>query len=410
MIRIRKAILFLAISLFVAWQAAAAPVQRIHQIQKPLFNEPAIVQAGAAFELRLKPDDGQIPEAVELVPVNGDGSATISLTIPSQNVEGGEQVYMVGIPADAPEALYDLKVGFSDGETDTQPHAVKVVSAFKDDYIFVHLTDIHFNMGNDPLRNVLRMKIMDDVTALNPEFVLFSGDLGLNPATYDVDYVFAYESFLEHLGAPVFMTPGNHEMYIDDVDGRAVDGREYWEAAYGPMYHSFDYGPLHVATICTYDWPPRWRDKREEETVRLKINNLGLIGPEQWEWLQRDFADAASRGQHIIAHTHIPLEFLQGGNRMGLTNPEVVEGPSLQKFTKFLNHYNVSHVFAGHVHFSSERAIGDGTLEVITVGAGHNPGSGGSHTFGFRILHVVDGVITDMEVREYTLDDVRPQE
>lgn len=379
---------------------SAAPVQRIHQIQRPLFNEPAIVTAGASFTLELDLAPGVKPESAELDPVAGAiGPVPVSL----QNKDGA---YAAAVPADAPEALYNLYVHFSNGASDMQPHAVKVVRAFRDEYVFVHLTDIHFNMGNDPARNDLRMKILDDITALNPEFVLFSGDLGLNPATYDVDYAYAYETMVGHLGAPVYMTPGNHEMYIDDVDGAVVDGRDYWEAAYGPLYHSFDYGPLHVVTISTYDWAPRWRDKREEETVRLKINNLGLIGAEQWAWLQSDFAAAAGRGQSIVAHTHVPLEFLQGGNKMGLTKPEVVQGPSLQKFTRFLNHYGVSHVFVGHVHFNSERLLGDSTMEVCTMGAGHNPGGEGVRDeFGYRIVHVKEGVITGMELRTFALDD-----
>ena len=401
MMRISKRLVPVLFAVFLvldAALAAAAPVRRIHQIQRPLFNNPAIVRAGESFALEISTAPGVAAESAHLMGLDGGSPVNLAL----DNRDGA---LVAAVPADAPEALYDLHVRFSDASADSQPHAVKVVRDFKDDYVFVHLTDIHFNMGSDPRRNALRMKILDDVSKLNPEFVLFSGDLGLNPATYDMDYVFGYESLVQRLRAPVFMTPGNHEMYIDEVDGAVVDGRDYWEAAYGPSWHSFDYGPLHVMTISTYDWAPRWRDKREPDTVKLKINNLAFIGPEQWEWIQADAAAAARRGQSIIAHTHIPLEFLQGGNKLGLERPEIVQGPSLQKFTKFLNHYKVSHVFVGHVHFNSERLLGESVLEVCTMGAGHNPGDGARDEYGFRIVRVNHGKITGMELRAYSLED-----
>lgn len=384
--------------------AVAAPAVRIHEIRRPLLNIPAIVKAGGAFEITLQ-SGGKMPGAVALFQT-GHSDNMISLnTVEKQT---GDEVFLSAtVPSGAHEALYDLTVSFSDGTSDTQPHAVKVVSEFKNEFIFVHLTDIHFNAnyGMPYNTNDIRMYILDQITALHPEFVVMSGDIGMNPKDYGRDYPFGYEAFRDRLPVPIFMTPGNHELYIDDVNGEVIDGLDYWTTTYGPTYNSFDYGNMHVASINSFEWPAEWRDQRNAESAALKIDDFGLIGPGQFEWLQADFKAARDAGRHIIAHTHIPLELLQGGRKIGLANPVKMDGPSLQKFIKFLNYYEVSHVFVGHLHYNGTQELGDPTLEILTQGAG-NTTRKDDLKFGFRVIHVKDGIITDMETREYGIEDI----
>jgi hypothetical protein len=61
---------FLILVLFLATAAHAAPVQRIRNIKKPLFNVPAIVKAGDAFELVIAPENGVAPVAAQLYPAD----------------------------------------------------------------------------------------------------------------------------------------------------------------------------------------------------------------------------------------------------------------------------------------------------------------------------------------------------
>jgi 3',5'-cyclic AMP phosphodiesterase CpdA len=208
---------------------------------------------------------------------------------------------------------------------------------------------------------------------------------------------------LKYIDVPIFFVPGNHELTINEVNGKVIDGRDYWDATYGPMYNSFDYDGLHVVGINTFDWAAKWRDERNKEAQSTKVDDFSLIGNEQWEWLQKDFADASARGKNIIAYTHIPIDLLQGGRKIGLKNPETAEGPSVQKFTKFLNHYNVSHIFIGHMHMNSERKLGSNTLEVLTLGAGiHIPGNA-DPKWGYRIIHVKSGAVSGTDVREFSV-------
>lgn len=391
-------------ALLLAALAHAAPVQRIHEIQHPLLSVPVIVEAGDTFSIKLKlPADKEVSDALLKGSADASQQAKLRLGVPVAADELTE--IQTTVPLDTPEALYDLTVSFSDGSSDTQPHSVKVVREFKKQFDFIHLTDIHFNVvKKNPGSNPVRIKLLQDASSMAPEFILFSGDLALYPKAYDADYADSYENFIEHLKAPMFMAPGNHELYIDRRGEEPIDGRDYWDAAYGPMHHSFDYGNLHVVSINTFDWPDRWRDRYHEEDKKAGAYGMAYIGPEQWDWLQKDLKTAAAANKKIIAHTHIPLELLQGGRMIGAVNPEKMKGPSLAKFTKFLNHFNVSHVFAGHLHFNAIRELGT-TKEVLTIGAG-NAQKDEDPRWGFRIVHVSDGEITGMDIHEIGYDDL----
>ena len=67
----------------------------------------------------------------------------------SQSVQPRARVYLVtvAVPETVPMHLYDLTVAgkLADGSTltNSQPHAVQVVSEYRTDYTFAHMTDIH---------------------------------------------------------------------------------------------------------------------------------------------------------------------------------------------------------------------------------------------------------------------------
>lgn len=374
--------------------ALAAPVQRIHEIQRPLMSVPAIVRAGDSFEALLNLDGGKRLASVSLISPTGEKT---TLATGAMIEKDGTAVVIAAIPASAAEALYGFEAAFADGSTDTQPHAVKVVAGFKKDFTFIHLTDIHFNVGAGGTNvNHLRVKLLEKINELSPEFVLFSGDLGLYPETYDRDYLDGWNYIRDNLKVPIFMVPGNHELYYDERSGARVDGMDYWKATYGPLYHSFDYGALHVVGLNTFDWPDRWRNRFDEEVKNSGSTGMSVVGPEQWEWLQADMEKANATGKKTLMHTHIPIDLLQGGRMVGMTKPEKIKGPTLRKLTDFLNHYRVSHIFVGHVHVNSERKFGT-TTEVLTLGAGNSENPKDAK-WGFRIVNVSDGVITGMKI------------
>ncbi len=397
---------FIATIVLASTVAMAAPVQRIKEIQMPLMSFPAIVKAGESFKLDAALGEKEAVKAILVVSGAIDASATLDLLTPSDYE--GLRTWRAVVPESTPESLYDLVLTFEDGTFDRQPNSVKVIKEFKKKYFFVHMTDIHFNLGlGNPAdkRHLIRERILNEITALNPEFVLFGGDLGLYPETYDRDYVSAYENFRDKLKVPVFMTPGNHEMYIDRRGPSVIDGMDYWKAAFGPLYHSFNYANLHVLSINTFDWPARWRDRYDKDVMATGSVGFALIDDSQWKWLREDVAKASARGDNIIAFTHIPVELIQGGNRFGIEKPEKLGGPSSSLFIKFLDKYKISRVFVGHIHMDSLRQLTDNVLEAVTLGAGHNSKLE-EELWGYRVVYVEDGKIVDMETISIGKDDI----
>ncbi|MFA6449642.1 MAG: metallophosphoesterase [bacterium] len=384
--------------------AMAAPVERIHEIQRPLISDPAIVKEGSAFQIKLKLDEGGKADAAFLDSLD-DPTVQYELKLTPAPAENGLTVYNATAPAKTPPALYNLAVRLSEYSWDFQPHAVKVVKEFKNEFDFIQLTDIHFN--HTFLKNVdmnrMRRMFLQKISKESAEFVVFSGDLGLDPETYDWDYVYGYEEFLQWMRLPMYMVPGNHEMYYTEMDGRKVDGLEYWKAIYGPTYNSFDYGKLHVVGINTFDWPRQWRERRSKDAMFFGTIINAMISAEQWDWLKADLESAKARGQGIVAYSHIPIETLMGGKKVGLASPYKVPGPTTKTFTELLNANNVPYIFIGHMHYNEEKKFGE-LNEVLTMSTGI--GGGSSSKWGYRIIHVKDGKVTGWKMRELTLADL----
>jgi hypothetical protein len=395
----------------IASAALASPPRMIREIQRPLFSAPAIVKAGSSFDLIMKLDGDRKPAQTTLVAVADSYSVVgVKLTESGEAAEG--KLFKAAIPANAPEALYDLRVYFSDGTSDMQPHAVKIVKDFKEDYDFVHLTDIHFNDPHFPDResNLVRIKLMYEIAKVNPEFIIFGGDLGLNPETYDRDFSDGYRLLNEYIKSPIFMEPGNHEQYTDGRTKPVIDGRPYWESVYGPYYQSFNYGKLHFIGLNTFDWDDQWRDRYDPKLAMTGAAANGCIRPAQFEWLKKDLQAATAAGETPIVFTHVPIAFLQGGKKLGYAPPVKIKGPSPEDFSKLMEEFKVPYVFVGHMHYNYDNnKLNPVTTEIMTEAGGTNTSGVDDPQWGFRIVHVRNGVITGSEVREISYNSAMPK-
>ncbi|MFA6450211.1 MAG: metallophosphoesterase [bacterium] len=402
-----KTLLALIGFLFIAVTAQAAPVQRIREIMRPIFSVPAIVKAGDSFDIELKLNGDKKPATASLAP-SGSAANALPISLTLSPVPENPSAIRASVPASAPEALYNLTVSFSDGSSDSQPHAVKILKEFKKDFDFVHLTDIHFNIREVPGKdtNAIRIRLLQDIAKLNPEFVIFTGDLGLSPINYDRDYVFHYEKFLEYLSVPFYTNPGNHDLDTDVSVSPAIDGLPYWTATYGPTYYSFDYDGIHFISINTHDWPDSFRYKPAAEADKIGVGTIALIGQEQWAWIKKDALAAAKAGKTSMAFTHIPVEFLQSNVKSGV-GKEKAEGPSTSQFIQMMTKYKVSPVFVGHVHFNAERPLGASSLEIVTEAAGLDLKKDNDPHWGYRIVHVKDGKIAGYDIHEIGFEDLK---
>jgi len=397
--------LIFAMLLAAAFAAVAEPILRINEIKRPLMSMPEIVKAGDAFNIVLELEDANRAAGARLVPSDGAGE-DVSLALSEPKQVEGKLVYSASVPGGTGEKLYDLIVEITGGSSDTQPHSVKVVPEFKKDFDFVHLTDIHFNVhvldGKD--MNRIRDRLLSDISKHNPEFVVFSGDLGLNPETYDVDYVYGYEQFIKYLTVPMHMVPGNHELYVDTRSGETIDGAPYWDAAYGPKYHSFDYGKMHGVGINSFDWEAIYRDRFDEKNIFTGTVINAMIGEEQWEWLKKDISEAAAEGKTIFAFTHIPIKTLQGGRKIGFAPRVEVPGPDFDKFQQLMVRGGVKYLFVGHMHYNSVDDY-DGFTQVMTKAAGIS-GDDIKVFWGYRVVHVKDWKIDGWDIHEIGFKDL----
>jgi len=409
--RIGEALILICVAGLVT-AAQAVPEKKINEIRRPLFSAPAIVRQGDSFDIVLKIEGDKKPSRTTLVAVADSYSAVgIKLTEDGAGQDG--IIYKAAVPANAPEALYDLRILFTDGTTDAQLHSVKIIKEFKKDYDFVHLTDIHFN---DPINdgkdsNLARIKLLYEIAKVNPEFILFGGDLMLNPVTYDRDYPTGYQILTEYVKSPIFMVPGNHEQYIDGRPSPKLDGRPYWESVYGPYYQAFNYGKLHFVGLNTFDYADIWRDRYDEKLIMIGTAANGNVGPEQFEWLKKDVKAATEAGETPVFFTHVPIGMLQGGKKLGYAPPAVVKGPSLDTFLKFMEEYKVPLVFVGHMHMNYDnKKLTPVTTEIMTQAAGTGGYPAGEHDmlWGFRIVHVRNGEITGSEIRQISHESSQP--
>lgn len=404
----KKLIVITALCLFLASIASSAPVPRIHEIRSPLFNIPEFALVGNTFLVKLVPPQKTTVGGVFLYGIN-DPSVSIPLKVEKSENQSDLTVVTARVPADTLPGLYDLAVQFSDNEIDIQPHAVKVLKTFKNEYDFVQFTDIHFNIQDIDHEdmNRIRRRLLLDINTVNPEFAIFTGDLGLEPATYDRDYVYGYEQLVGNLRVPVFMIPGNHEQYYQKIDGHDVDGASYWTATYGPSYHSFDYGNVHFIGMNDYDpdaWSQKWRTRQSHDAMFFGTVLNAAIGDKQWQWIRNDLQASGGRNLNLncIAYAHIPIETLQGGKSIGMPR-EKVAGPNPDALTDTLVRNNCKTIFVGHNHVDLVKTSGSLT-EQLTLAAGTSHTTG---KWGFRIVHVKNGSITRTELHQIGFIDLK---
>jgi hypothetical protein len=163
-----------------------------------------------------------------------------------------EKWYFETIPTQMVEGLYDLQLNCSEGD-DYQTHAVKIVEEKTYPFTFVHISDLHFPAYDDEDLNSSDVNFAEfvNIRALDPDFVIVTGDLIQGPTLYFLDPVTGKAMkgeiqlrlglwALDTLNLPVYYVHGNHEfsqslMIPDNVE-------ENWYNYLGPIrYQNFTY-------------------------------------------------------------------------------------------------------------------------------------------------------------------------
>ncbi len=281
-------------------------------IQRPLVNIPALIAPGDTLEISCEADGAVTGWAAEL----RYGAITLPLAIASAVHDASTGWWTLRALLQSPELfeLYDLYVSADGGIADTATNAVSVLSAFKNDYYFMHITDIHLptHMYHDePGAETDSSSVMDlrdvfaDFELINPEFVLITGDFIHEGELEDYLYRRYYsraQRLLTESRVPTFLTAGNHDLggWSDTPPPAGTARRDWWRFFGWPRLddpppgatartqdYSFDYGPVHFVGLEAYDNYDWWR--------------YGIYGStsfisDQLLWLDADLAAATAAG------------------------------------------------------------------------------------------------------------------
>jgi len=302
----------------------------------------------------------------------------------------------VQVPETATPELYNLTVTATFGggwAAVTEPRAVSVVSAFKSNFSFVHLTDFHIGDPrgftediNKTLGWKAAKKSIDEINLLNPDFVLISGDLVFGQL-YPFEYAFEYRTchdILQRFQVPTYLVPGNHDGYIQC----GQDGLVFWERFFGPRYYSFDYGSYHFTAVNSYDWPNRSR----WAFSYLAFNWGGNVGAEQLAWVEADAGANSDAALSVMFMHHNPLWDTANDSLLGngYTGREAL--------LDVIDSHGVDVVLAGHVHYDHVTTVNDTLyLTTTTVSSGL---SAPDTYWGYRLVRITGDAIHSYNYRE----------
>jgi len=263
------------------------PVPQIHTLIWPTIGYPELVAPGAVMEAELDAAEVSGPAGTftaMLTPVRPELTGlTYSLPVsgavrgrsehwPVGTAHGGDTVWHLrfAVPAQAIPELYNLSIRADVGGRDftySQQHAVSIITPHPgDSFRFITLSDIHVHQPNissfhNPQSDkgiapdgtpVFLQRTIDQVNLIRPDFVVLLGDYVM-AQRYAGEYLAEFNNFYKELArfqVPVFIAPGNHDQYVNDVDGARV-----FQENIGPLFYSFDAGASHFTVVNTTEWP-----------------------------------------------------------------------------------------------------------------------------------------------------------
>ena len=388
---------------------------RITRLVYPVLGFPAIAEVGEDLQVIVKFPDGVVfldPAEWQVrlttrmenpydayAPVGDPVGQSYDMTIKDIQYEQATQTYQLTceIPWGAPEDLFHLVVT-TDQFIDFQPSCVNVKQQIGDNFSFVHITDAQaadprsntagtqLNSGDYPdawnMRRsdaILKNELQQELPLLRPDLVLFTGDetFGLHHA----EELTAFYRVAQETQAPLFMVPGNHDgyAYFDWTPSVKDDGLELSDRILGPLYFSFDIGPLHFVGINSYDGTPIRRSAGNLVVASPVDNWGGFISEEQLNWVGSDLNAAKAAGMTSIMFLHHDPRGPYTADKPYPTNPFSGDGseywnyessewdsnpydniadetPESNTGTRLLRialNSQVSHMFIGHNHYDA---------------------------------------------------------
>jgi len=276
------------------------------------------------------------------------------------------------------------------GRTDTQPRSVWAPGAV-DELTFAVVSDTH---AGDPRAGLSpskltpterRLKVLEAAASSGASFIIITGDVVSVPGDYKNEYAEACGEFEKTINIPMFLAPGNHDLYTTTSKPSKADGLAFWNKYFGPLYYSFNIGRFAFVALDTYDWPVNLRNFMDS-TLLKKTGSYteGAMGAEQFAWLGKTLDEQSAAGRTIVAFGHhTPANFARTDAvaANGLVAPDDV--------AKLLSG-NACCLLAGHVHADTESSLG--AMKIITTTSASAQIADGA-SWGYRLCNLKPGEI-----------------
>jgi 3',5'-cyclic AMP phosphodiesterase CpdA len=226
------------------------------------------------------------------------------------------------------------------------------------DFTFVQISDSHIGFAKEPNKDVVgTLKVaVDRINALPapPAFVLHTGDLTHLARPEEFDTV--AEVLKGVRAGRVFYVPGEHDVFSDD--GKRYLER-YGKGTRGTGWHSFDYQGVHCVGLVN--------------VMNLKAGGLGVLGPEQLDWLKKDLAGLGP-STPIVVFAHVPLWTVY--EKWGWGTEDAAQALAL------LKRFGSVTVLNGHIHQVMQKVEGNVTFHTACSTAFPQPAPGKAESPG----------------------------
>ena len=376
------------------------PPARITSIVWPTIGFPAIVAPGSelAVELDLPSEAASVPRvSAVLEPVRPELEGlsypmAASSVAPARSSHwprgtaygsGRVTVARFSVPQGALAELYDLSIVAAIGGrtvADVQRNCVSVASlSGSGGFRFVSLTDIHVHERGisgfmNPVSDkgiskdgtpVFFRRAIEQVNLIRPDFVVMMGDYvsaQCRPGQLRREFEKFYRQ-LPRFRVPVFMAAGNHDQYVNGIDGAKL-----FERSIGPLHYSFDVGDSHFTVVNTSQWsagdrtvmskffgaftyPRKWQgqvlsasDERKPETYRGQL-----------AWARDDLASSGKALHRFLVMHHDPSRangkgYAWKNQRFGLVITLGGGGRGRRALMELASKYRVDFCVTGHWH------------------------------------------------------------
>ncbi len=224
----------------------------------------------------------------------------------------------------------------------------------REDINFAYISDAHIQhiKGTKFVNNWDRglIRAVAETNLLNPDFVVFGGDLAHLGTREELDHGAEMLSKLNVGMDNVKMVLGEHDYYLDMG--------EYWGKLFGDHWYSWDYKGVHfivLNSIITYDeWSEKWPSPEQRMLEMAGLDNPNgspfMLGKKQLKWLEKDLSKV-DPATPVVVFSHSPLQKIYKGWNFWTEEAEEIQA--------MLNHFQTATVVYGHVHQIQYNRIGN---------------------------------------------------